>query len=125
MTHNISAYASHMGQLSRLASQGGRIILAGINGKIACDDISATESRQEKNEIFLDYTVSTTLGTAASLALGVFFVTNPIGWTMALTLGAVTAFGAIAAGKGAAYAYDKTGAKVDLVSGLGIDKICS
>lgn len=125
VTHNISAYASHLNTLSRLGSQGGGIILAGINGKIACDDISKTESREEKNEIFLDYAVSTTVGTVASYAFGVFLLTNPVGWTVALTVGAATAFGAIAAGKTAAYAYDKSGNKIDFVSGLGIDKICS
>ncbi|MBX2809036.1 MAG: hypothetical protein KTR20_10445 [Cellvibrionaceae bacterium] len=124
VTHNISAYASHLNTLSRLGSQGAGIILAGINGKIACDDISATEDRKEKNEIFVEYATSTLLGGAASYALGIFLITNPVGWTVALTLGAATAFGAIAAGKGLAYAYGKTGTKVDLVEGLGIDKIC-
>ena len=125
VTYNISAHASRLNQLSRLGSQGGGIILAGINGKIACDSITAAEDRGEKNEIFLDYVTSTAVGFLGSTAIGVLMVTNPVGWTIALTLGAATAFGAIAAGKGVAYAYDKTGTKVDLVSNLGIDNICS
>ena len=125
VTYNISTHASHLNQLSRLGSQGGGIILAGINGKIACDGIAATEDRGKKNEIFLDYTVSTIAGAAASYAFGVFLLTNPVGWTVALTVGAATAFGAIASGKLAAKAYNISGTEVDMVSGLGIEKICS
>ena len=52
-------------------------------------------------------------------------VTNPVGWTIALTLGAATAFGAIATGKGAAKFYSSNLTEYDLVNNLGVDQLCN
>ena len=124
VTHNISAYAAHLNRLSSYATYGGGIVLTSIGGKLACDDIAETDNRQQKNEIFVEYVTSTAAGSTASIALGVFMVTTPVGWAVALGLGAAAGFGSMAVGKGMAKLYSMNFEEYDLVSGLGVDQLC-
>lgn len=68
---------------------------------------------------------STTTGIVAGTLLTIFLVSNPVGWGAALVLGAGSAALSYGLGKGAKKAYTASGSTVDLVSGLGIDKVCS
>lgn len=124
VTHNISAYASHLGQLSNRATTGGGILLAGIGGAVACADIAYAETRQEKSEVFVEYAVSTTVSTAIGLVLAIALYTTPVGWGAALILGAGTVAWSYLAGKGGGVLYDKAFNEYDMVNKLGVDKLC-
>lgn len=122
-TQNIQNQAS---RLTRLASYGksGGYVLAGVGVAASCVQIANSDSRQEKNEIFVETVTSTTFGVAAGVAVGLFLVSNPVGWGTALVL----AGGSVAVGYGSGRlfrgAYTLSGTKVDFVSGLGVDNIC-
>ena len=100
-------------------------MLAGISGKIACDDIAEAESRGEKNEIFVEYAASTTTGVILGAAVATLLVTTPVGWGVALVLGAGTAAWSKLVGDGAGWFYDKGFKKYDLIGMTGVDKICN
>lgn len=91
---------------------------------MGCYNISQTQSRQEKNEIFVETIGSTVAGAAASYGLALIFVATPVGWAAALTLGALAAAGSFGAGKGGRYVYDKFLNQHDLVKMTKIDRLC-
>lgn len=124
VTHNISAYASHLGQLASRATTGGGILLAGMGGAVACADIADADTRQEKNEVFVEYGISTSTSAVLGIAVSALLLTTPVGWGVALVLGAGTAAWGKLAGDGAAWFYNKKLQHIDLVSDLGIDKVC-
>lgn len=98
--------------------------MAGASVAAGCMQIADTDSRQEKNEIFVETVSGTTAGLALSFVVGVFLVSNPVGWGTALVIGAGAAAVSYGAGKAAKMAYTTRGQSVDLVSGMGIDKVC-
>ena len=99
-------------------------MLVGVGVTASCMQIGDTDSRQEKNEIFVETVTSTSVGLVAGYAVGLFLVSNPVGWGTALILAAGTAAVSYASGVGVREAYTAVGHKVDLVSGLGVDSIC-
>jgi hypothetical protein len=110
-------------RLARHAVKGG-VLLTGIGVTAACLEIAHTVDRTEKNEIFIDTVASTLVGSGFGIVVGIFLVSNPVGWGTAVLLavgGSVASWGA---GKFAHYVYDKHGNEIDFVSGLGIDKVC-
>ena len=117
--HHIQRQAGRLRQLSSLASKGG-ILLAGVGVAASCAQIAGAADQVKKNEIFVDAITSTFVGAA----LGLFVVSNPIGWGTAIVLAAGSAAAAYGAGKLAGWAYDTQGREVDLVSGLGVDRVC-
>lgn len=122
-TQNIAKNAD---RLKRLASYGrnGGYVLAGVGVAASCMQIADTDDRQEKNEIFVETVVSTSVGLAAGAAMTLFLVSNPVGWGAALVLAVGSAALSYGAGKGTRVVYSLSGAEVDLVSGIGVDKIC-
>ncbi len=117
----------HSNRLQRLAalSQNGGIVLMGVGLTSACLQIANTASTKEKNKIFVDTIVSTTTGAFLGSVIGLFLVSNPIGWGTAIVLAIGSTAVSFGAGKGTAFlAYDVFGSQVDLVSGTGTDKIC-
>ena len=122
-THDITQYADKLTKLSRLAA-GGSVILAGVGVAMACKSIGDTDDRQEKNEILIETTISTTVGVGVAVTL--FLVSNPFGWAVAITLGVGAAVGSFGAGKGMAYAYSSTSFKeYDLVEMTHVDQLCN
>lgn len=117
--HHIQRQVGKLRLLSSLASKGG-ILLAGVGIAAACAQIAGAAGQGKKNEIFVDAITSTFVGAA----LGLFVVSNPIRWGTAIVLAAGSAAAAYGAGKLAGWAYDTRGREVDLVSGLGVDRVC-
>ena len=116
-----------MDKLSRTAkiASRGSIVLVGVGLAASCSQIANTKGRLEKNEIAVETVASTLSGGIGGFAAGVFLLSNPVGWGVILAVGAATAIGSIAVGKGAAYFYKTTDfRKNDWVDALGIDHIC-
>ncbi len=122
-TAHISHYANKINALSRVSNVGG-VVLVGVGLTASSMQIARISNRQEKNEIFVETIASTAVGVVTPFLVGVFLVSNPIGWGTALVLavgGAAVGYGA---GKIARYSYDRYGRKVDFVSGTGVEQIC-
>ena len=122
-TAHIAKHADRLNDLAKISKVGG-IALVGVGVTASCMQIANADSHEEKNEIFVETVASTSVGVGAGVVVGLFLVSNPIGWGTALVLavgGAAISYGS---GKLARYAYDKSGNKVDFVSGAGINKIC-
>ena len=113
-------------RLSRVASYGkyGGIILTGVGLAASCAQIANTKSRHEKNEIFVDTVSSTIVGGVGGYLVGLFLISNPIGWGTALVLAAGVTAASYFAGKTFSAAYDLYGNRVDFVNGLGVDRVC-
>lgn len=122
-THNIQARADN---LTRLASYGrtGGFLLAGVGVAASCVQIANAEGRQEKNEIFVETVTSTTVGVVAGAMVGLFLISNPVGWGTALLLAAGSTAVGYGSGKLSRTAYTLSGARVDFVSGSGVDAVC-
>ena len=122
-THNIT---SNVNRLRNLASYGkyGGYVLTGVGLAASCKQIADTDSRQEKNEILVETVTSTGAGFIAGLTVSLFLISNPVGWGTALVLAAGSAAIAYGSGKLAREGYTMSGAKVDLVSGMGLDSVC-
>lgn len=121
-----SYITKHSNHLKKVASYGkyGGYVLAGASVAAGCMQIADTDSRQEKNEIFVETVTGTTAGLFLSAAVTIFLVSNPVGWGTALVIGAGSAAAAYTAGKVTRKAYTVSGASVDFVSGMGVDKVC-
>jgi hypothetical protein len=122
-TYHITQNADKLKKLATYGRNGG-YILAGASIAAGCIQIAEADSRQEKNEILVETIAGTTAGLLAGAAVGLFLVSNPIGWGVALTIAAGSAVASYGAGKASRYAYTISGSKVDLVSGMGVDRIC-
>ncbi len=85
--------------------------------------IGSTSDVQEKNEIFVETITSTGVGIGLGFAVGVFLVSNPIGWGTAIVLAVGSVATSYAAGKYARNNYDAFG-PVDFVSGTGVGRMC-
>lgn len=121
-----SYITKHSDHLKKVASYGkyGGYALAGASLAAGCMQIADTDDRQEKNEIFVETVTGTTAGLFLSAAVTIFLVSNPVGWGTALVIGAGSAAAAYTAGKVTRKAYTVSGASVDFVSGMGVDKVC-
>lgn len=115
----MAAEAARLQRIAKYAARGG-VVLSGIGVTSACIQIAQTVGTKEKNEIFVDTIVSTSAG----FLVGLFVVSNPIGWGSAIVLATGGALGSYLAGKLAAGAYDLWGNNIDLVSGAGVNRIC-
>lgn len=118
--------AKHADRLNTLASVGrvGGYVLIGVGMTASCMQIANTQSRQEKNEIFVETITSTGIGLGLGIIVGMFLISSPIGWGTALVLATGSTALGYASGKGAREAYSLLNTKIDLVSGMGIDSIC-
>ncbi len=95
-----------------------------IERATACIQIGSTSDVQEKNEIFVEIITSTGVGIGLGFAVGVFLVSNPIGWGTAIVLAVGSTALSYGAGKLTRLAYDKLGMEVDFVTGTGVSRIC-
>jgi len=123
-TNRITSNVAKLNNLSKLA-KGGGVLLAGMGGAIACNNIGNTEDRQEKNEIFVEFLGGTAGSGIAGFALAVFFVSSPVGWTAALAIGGASVAAGWAGGKLGKAFYDHKLQSYDLVANTGLDKWCS
>lgn len=121
---NIQRQVGRLRQLGKAAGAGG-ILLGGVGLTAACYQIAHTLSQKEKNEIFVDTVMSTVIGSGLGYAVGVFVLSNPVGWGVALLLAMGSTVGSLVAGKLASKAYSASSGEVDFVTGLGVDKVCS
>jgi hypothetical protein len=116
----------HADRLKRLASYGkhGGYVLAGVGVAASCMQIADTDDTHKKNEILVETVASTSVGLIGGALMGIFLVSNPVGWGTALVLAAGSVAVSYAAGVGAKKAYTASGSEVDFVAGTGIDSIC-
>ena len=92
--------------MARYAKHGGVILTAAGVG-MGCYNIAQAQSRQEKNEIFVETFGGTAASVITTVAIGLYFVATPTGWVTAIVLGVGAAATSIGAGKGLAIVYDK------------------
>ena len=113
-------------KLTKPASYGkyGGYILGGVGLAASCVQIANEDNQQKKNEIFVETIANTTVGLVGGWAVGVFLVSNPVGWGTALVLATGTVAASYGTGKLAQHVYTSSGTKVDLVSGTGVNSIC-
>jgi hypothetical protein len=110
-------------RIARHAAKGG-VVLAGIGATSACIQIAHTIDAKEKNEIFVETVASTLGGFVAGASIGLFLVSNPVGWGTAVVLAIGSTGAGIFAGKFGRFVYDLHLQDVDLVRGIGLDKVC-
>ncbi len=122
-TENITMNANKLNRLASLGKTGG-IVLVGVGLTASCMQIAKIKNTHEKNEIFVETIASTTTGIGIGAVVGLFLVSNPIGWGAAIVLAVGSAAVSYGAGKVARYSYDKSGSQIDFVSGSGIGTIC-
>ncbi len=68
--------------------------------------------------------ISTTVGVLLGRVVGLFLISNPVGWGTAIVLAVGSTATSYGLGKLAHIAYDKSGTEIDLVKGAGVDRIC-
>lgn len=122
-TKNIADQAARLKKLAAYGKHGG-YVLTGVGVAASCMQIADTDNRQEKNEILVETVASTAVGLAGGVIVGIFLVSNPIGWGTALVLAAGSAAVSYGLGKASRAVYTTYGKEVDLVSGLGVDSVC-
>jgi len=118
--------AKHADRLKNIAaiSKSGGIVLGGVGLTAACMQIGNTSDVQEKNEIFVETIMSTAAGVGLGYAVGLFLISNPIGWGSAIVLAVGSTAASYAFGKGVRYGYTISGTKIDFVSGTGTGRLC-
>ena len=123
-TQNIKANAARLAGLAKKAKYGG-VVLTGVGLAASCYQVANTASEDEKNEIIVESLASTAIGGMIGVGVGIFLVSNPIGWGTAIVLATGTALASYGAGKLAKEAYDYSGRPVNFHTGMGIDRICN
>ena len=86
--------------------------------------IANTKNIQKENEIFVETITSTVVGVGVGTVVGLFLVSNPIGWGTAIVLAVGSTALSYGVGKGVRYGYDKSGMRIDFVAGTGVGSIC-
>ena len=122
-TAKIDKQLSRLSTMAKLSKHGG-ILLTGAGLGVGCYQIANAQDRQRKNEIFVETMGSTLFGAVATVGITVLLASNPVGWGVALVLGTSSAIASYGIGKGAAWVYDKSGSKTDIVKFTKVDKIC-
>ncbi len=122
-TAHITQHADRLKRLGAMSKHGG-IVLAGVGLTTACMQIASTADTKEKNEIFVETIASTGVGVGLGSIVGVFLISNPVGWGTAIVLAVGSVAASYGAGKFARGAYDTFGSKIDLIEGTGVDRIC-
>jgi len=122
-TSNIVRQADRLNRLATLSKAGG-IVLVGVGLTASCKQIANTKNTQEKNEIFVETIASTGAGIGLGAVVGLFLVSNPIGWGTAIVLAVGSTALSYGTGKIARYNYNKHGGQIDFVNGTGVGSIC-
>lgn len=122
-TSHITRHASRLNKLAAVGKAGG-YVLVGVGLTASCMQIADAQSSQDKNEIFVETVASTTVGLVSGAVIGLFLVSNPIGWGTALIIATGSVAVGYMSGKAARKAYTLSGTDVDLVTGSGVSLIC-
>lgn len=121
-TAHIAKHADRLKNLGTVSKAGG-VILMGVGLTAACMQIANATDSKEKNEIFVETITSTTMGVGLGAAIGLFLISNPIGWGAAIVLAVGSTATSYLAGKGVRYLYDTYG-EIDFVEGTGTGRMC-
>jgi len=122
-TSHIAKHAKKLNNLAKVSKFGG-VALVGVGLTASCMQIANTTDKSEKNEIFVEAITSTSVGVLGGVIVGIFLVSNPIGWGAALVIAVGSTAISYGAGKLGRTMYDIYGNKIDIVSGMGVSKIC-
>lgn len=106
-------------KLQKLA-KGGGVALSVVSLGVGCMEIADAKTSQEKNEIFVDTTVSV----GAGILLGAVLVATPVGWGAAIVLGVGAAAASFGAGKGARALYRHKGKDLKIAETIGVTNVC-
>lgn len=121
-TANIDKHADRLKNLGTMSKHGG-IVLVGVGLTAACMQIANTPDTKEKNEIFVETITSTVVGAGLGTVVGLFLVSNPIGWGAAIVLAVGSTAASYATGKIVRSAYNEYG-EIDFVTSTGTGRIC-
>ncbi|MBL4607129.1 MAG: LysM peptidoglycan-binding domain-containing protein [Pseudomonadales bacterium] len=113
-------------RLNRFASlaKGGGVILTVVGLGVSCRQIANEHDRQKKNEILVESIGSVGASTAISFGIGLFLISNPIGWGTALVLATGTTVLSFAAGQEFKKLYSSNFKEVDIINAINVDLIC-
>lgn len=78
-TAHLARHVNKLNTLSKVSKFGG-VALMGAGLTASCMQIAHTEDSKEKNEIFVETLTSTSVGVLSGALIGLFLVSNPIGW---------------------------------------------
>ncbi|WP_417506827.1 LysM peptidoglycan-binding domain-containing protein [Marinomonas gallaica] len=121
---NILKYAGRLNELAKLASKGG-LILTGFGVVKGAYDMCQAETLKEKNEIFVETAVGSSIGVISGLVLTGVLIANPLFWGGVLILGTIAAVGSYAAGKSASKIYNLSSDPIDFVSLTKAEAVCN
>ncbi|MFN3417316.1 MAG: hypothetical protein ACK4ZD_13495 [Caldimonas sp.] len=121
--HHIQQHSGRLRGLAKAAGVGG-ILLTGVGLTAACVQIAHTVDRNEKNQIFVETVSSTVFSGVGGLVVGLYLVSNPVGWGTALVLAATLAGSSALVGEGFRALYDHREKQLDLVDSSGIEALC-
>ncbi len=92
---------------------------------VACHQVAHANNNNKKNEIVIESLGGLATGTIYGIGIGIFLISNPVGWVAALAIGTVGAGMSYAGGKGATSLYSSLGEDVDVAHFSTIDKLCT
>ncbi|WP_067222259.1 LysM peptidoglycan-binding domain-containing protein [Marinomonas gallaica] len=121
---DILKYAGRLNELAKLASKGG-LILTGFGVVKGAHDMCQAETLKEKNEIFVETAVGSSIGVVSGLVLTGVLIANPLFWGGVLILGTIAAVGSYAAGKSARKIYSLSSDPIDFVSLTKAEAVCN
>jgi len=120
-TKNITQQIGRMGKVAKYAAVGGAVLTAASLG-IACGNIANTDSKLEKNQIFVE-SMGGLVGGALATATILFFL-SPAGWVAALVIGVGGAAGGFISGVGLRRLYTAEFNTFDLTSMTRVNQLC-
>ena len=97
----------------------------GVPLSLSCVQIANEENIKEKNEIFVETLASTAFGYGSSALITLFLISNPVGWGSVVLLAAGSTAAGFISGKIFKNVYSANYGQIDLVGGIGVDKVCS
>ncbi|VAW49526.1 hypothetical protein MNBD_GAMMA04-1068, partial [hydrothermal vent metagenome] len=107
-TENIRRQAAKIKAIGRYSQHGG-LVLGVVGLTASCIQIANTDDIKEKNEIFVETLVSTTMGAGLGYVVGLFLISSPVGWGTALVLATGTTVASYGLGKLVRLGYTVTG----------------
>ena len=113
-----------LSKIANVAAKGGAVLTV-VGLAASCHQIANSNDRLQKNVTAVETITSTGVGVALGLAAGFFLVSNPVGWGVALVIGASTALTSYGAGKLVGLGYSEYASDIDVEDALYIDKVCN
>lgn len=110
-------------KLSKVASRGGSVLtVVGIG--VACHEIANAKSTAKRNEIMVETATSTVMGLVGGATISLLVFATPVGWVGSILLAAGASVANHYSGKAVLNLYKSNFSDVDLVSNLGVNKVC-